>query len=63
MNIFKKLIKRRPKNKQTSQKSAECWYNNVHENAESKLGEPLEGAALSGSNQYEYSVTKSNSMN
>ena len=62
MNIFKKIFKKKTKDKKEEKKN-ECWYNNAHEKAESNLGEPLEGAALSGQNQFEYSTTKSNSIN
>lgn len=64
MSIFKKLLVRKSKKiEKDPETKNECWYNNVNEMADSKNGEPLEGAALSGSNQFEYSVAKSNSMN
>ena len=62
MNIFEKIFKKKSKKKDAPEEKQECWYNNAHESAESTLGEPLEGAALAGPNQFEISVTKSNAM-
>ena len=64
MSVFEKLFtKKSEKGTKAPEEKNECWYNNVNEMADGKNGEPLEGAALSGSNQFEYSVAKSNSMN
>ena len=63
MGIFKKFLKLKPKIQEASEKKEECWYNDINEKVNGNKGEPLEGAALSGSNQFEYSVTKSNSTN
>lgn len=63
MGIFKKFLKLKPKIQEAPEKKTECWYNNINEMTEDSKGEPLEGAALSGPNQFEYSTTKSNTMN
>ena len=63
MGILKNFLKLKPKIQEAPEKKEECWYNNINEKVNGNKGAPLEGAALSGSNQFEYSVTKSNSMN
>lgn len=59
MGIFKNLLTLKPKIiKQEPQKNTECWYNNANETADSKLGVPMEGAALSSDNAFENTVAQ-----
>ena len=47
MVVFKKLFKKSKKEQEKKEeKKEECWYNNSHENAESNLGEPMEGGGF-----------------
>ena len=58
MNIFKRLFKRKKTKVKKSEKNQECWYNNAHEDPSSKLGIPMEGAALSSPNQVYMGLSK-----
>ncbi len=55
MNIFKKLFRSK---KAKEDKKSECWYNNYHEEKKKRRGEVVEGAALSGPNQIDYSIAQ-----
>lgn len=55
MNIFKKLFGKK-KVEQTESQESECWYNNYHEKKKKRSILPsVEGGALAGPNQAEYS--------
>ena len=55
MDIFKKLFGKK-KSKQEKVTEPECWYNNYHEKKKKSSVLPsVEGGALAGPNQAEYS--------
>lgn len=59
MNIFKKIYRKIfGEKEQVEETKQECWYNNAHEDASSKLGVPMEGAALSDSDQVDFAATQ-----
>ena len=59
MNIFKKIYRKIfGEKQQVEEKEQECWYNNAHEDASSKLGVPMEGAAFSDPDQVDFAATQ-----
>lgn len=59
MSLFKKLFGKKKKEKEKKQ---ECWYNNYQRDKDGTFKEPIDGAALSGANSYEFSYAKSVAM-
>ena len=59
MNIFKKIYKKIFGDKRkVEEKAQECWYNNAHEDASSKLGVPMEGVAFSDPEHGNFAATQ-----
>lgn len=59
MNVFKRLYKKIfGEKQQVEEKKQECWYNNAHEDASSKLGTPLENSAGQDPNHIDFNATQ-----
>ena len=55
MNIFKKIFKKRKK-----EKKPECWYNNAHDESGIRTADPADTVGAAGSaNAYEAAIYES----
>lgn len=58
MNIWKKLFGKKDKKEDKQENKTDCWYNNVHESAESAPWEPLEGPTSPNGSYLDMGITK-----
>ena len=57
MSIFKKIEQKKKEKKEKEAAREECWYNNSHEIAESKLGEFMDDPCPASSNWLDFATT------